>query len=155
MVAGMYPEDKPAATYSGPCLTIFRPVTCYISLNRSAVVTPARRWRLAGKGQTGPRKVNVLDPRALNEVIDGAGGRRIARVRRSCPHPSRGARLGSEDMGGARHCRHCLGDCPGDCLLPGQSGLCIHNPTPRMALRDRLLLIGSRRFWKRVLWGRG
>jgi len=25
----------------------------------------------------------------------------------------------------ARHCRHCLGDCPGDCLL-GESGRCIH-----------------------------
>ena len=49
-------------------------------------------------------------------------------------------------MGAARHCRHCLGDCAGDCLLPGGGGLCIHNPTPRMPVRDRLLLIGSRKF---------
>lgn len=27
-----------------------------------------------------------------------------------------------------RHCRHCLGDCDGTCLLPGQDDLCIHHP---------------------------
>jgi hypothetical protein len=54
-----------------------------------------------------------------------------------------------------RHCRHCAGNCPGDCLLPGDSGLCIHHPLPRLPLRVRLRLIGSRRFWRRLLWGPG
>jgi hypothetical protein len=31
-------------------------------------------------------------------------------------------------MPAARHCRHCYGDCPGTCLLPGTGGLCIHQP---------------------------
>lgn len=63
--------------------------------------------------------------------------------------------LRSIDMANARHCQHCLGDCPGDCLLPGSAGLCIHNPTRGMALRDRLMLLGTRKFWRRVFWGRG
>ena len=54
-----------------------------------------------------------------------------------------------------RHCRHCAGNCSGDCLLPGDSGLCIHRPLPRMPLRARLRLIGTRRFWRRLLWGPG
>ena len=37
-----------------------------------------------------------------------------------------------------RHCRHCAGNCSGDCLLPGDSGLCIHRPLPRLPLRVRL-----------------
>jgi hypothetical protein len=56
----------------------------------------------------------------------------------------------------ARHCRHCLGDCPGDCLLPGDAGdagLCIHKPAPAMSWRERLRLLGSRKFWRRVFWG--
>jgi hypothetical protein len=54
-----------------------------------------------------------------------------------------------------RHCRHCAGNCPGDCLLPGDSGLCIHRPLPRLPPRVRLRLIGTRRFWRRLLWGPG
>jgi hypothetical protein len=54
-----------------------------------------------------------------------------------------------------RHCRHCAGNCSGDCLLPGDSGLCIHRPLPGMPLRVRLRLIGTRRFWRRLLWGPG
>ena len=54
-----------------------------------------------------------------------------------------------------RHCRHCAGNCSGDCLLPGDSGLCIHRPLPQLPLRVRLRLIGTRRFWRRLLWGPG
>jgi hypothetical protein len=54
-----------------------------------------------------------------------------------------------------RHCRHCWGGCPGDCLLPGDTGLCIHNPVPAMPFRDRVRLVGSRRFWRRLFWGIG
>ena len=51
-----------------------------------------------------------------------------------------------------RHCRHCLGDCPGGCLLP--DGRCIHGwngKRPREFTTWRLLL--NRRWWRRVLWG--
>jgi len=53
----------------------------------------------------------------------------------------------------ATHCRHCLGNCNGTCLLPGGSGLCIHNPLPSMPTRKLTLLLRSRRFWRRVFWG--
>jgi hypothetical protein len=49
------------------------------------------------------------------------------------------------------HCRHCLGDCPGDCLLDG--GWCIHG---RNEKRPRALAWQApltRRWWDRVLWG--
>jgi hypothetical protein len=59
-------------------------------------------------------------------------------------------------MPATRHCRHCmLGGCNGGCLLPGGSGLCIHRPVPRLPPRDRLRLIATRRFWRRLLWGPG
>jgi hypothetical protein len=29
-------------------------------------------------------------------------------------------------MPAIHHCRHCYGDCPGDCLIPGGGGACIH-----------------------------
>jgi hypothetical protein len=53
----------------------------------------------------------------------------------------------------ARHCRHCLGDCPGTCLLPGDQGLCIHKMNPTLSFRERLVRLRSRRFWRRVMWG--
>jgi hypothetical protein len=56
-------------------------------------------------------------------------------------------------MPSVRHCRHCFGDCPGDCLLPGDQGLCIHNPRVRRSARERLLVLRTRRFWHRVLFG--
>ena len=56
-------------------------------------------------------------------------------------------------MPAIRHCRHCLGDCSGTCLLPGDQGLCIHSPVPRMSGRDRLSLLRTRAFWRRVLFG--
>ena len=43
-------------------------------------------------------------------------------------------------MPGARHCRHCLGDCPGNCLLPGGGGLCINRPAPKLTVGQRLAL---------------
>jgi len=53
----------------------------------------------------------------------------------------------------SRHCRHCWGKCDGDCLLPGDSGLCIHQPVPRRPFRERVRLLGNRRSWRRVLRG--
>ena len=35
-----------------------------------------------------------------------------------------------------RHCRHCWGDCLGDCLLD-DTGLCIHNVNARMIRQAR------------------
>ena len=37
-----------------------------------------------------------------------------------------------------RHCRHCWGNCDGECLLPGDTGACIH--VPSMPLRRRVWL---------------
>ena len=57
-------------------------------------------------------------------------------------------------MAAVRHCRHCWGDCLGDCVL-GDTGLCIHD-WHRMATRRmqaRWLL--SRKWWQRVFWGIG
>ena len=53
----------------------------------------------------------------------------------------------------AGHCRHCYGDCPGTCLLPGGGGLCIHKPAPTLTPGRRLALWRTRRFWRRVLRG--
>jgi hypothetical protein len=53
----------------------------------------------------------------------------------------------------AGHCRHCYGDCPGTCLLPGGGGLCIHQPVPKLTVGQRLTLMRTRGFWHRVLRG--
>jgi hypothetical protein len=58
-------------------------------------------------------------------------------------------------MPAIQHCRHCWGACAGDCLLPGQAGLCIHQPLPRRTRRQRLRLLGTRRWWSRRLRGPG
>jgi hypothetical protein len=50
----------------------------------------------------------------------------------------------------ARHCRHCAGNCPGDCLLA--SGQCIHDWNGRRPPFTWQLLL-ARRWWHRVLWG--
>jgi len=54
-------------------------------------------------------------------------------------------------MSEIRHCRHCTGDCLGECLL-GEYGICIHgwNERPRQFSWQLLL---TRRFWHRVFWG--
>jgi hypothetical protein len=52
-----------------------------------------------------------------------------------------------------RHCRHCWGPCSGECLIPGRPDLCIHKPSPRLAFRQRMLLLLDRSFWHRVFWG--
>jgi len=51
-----------------------------------------------------------------------------------------------------RHCRHCLGDCPGNCLI-GDSGRCLHgwNEKPPRQFSWQLLLTGG--FWRRVFRG--
>jgi hypothetical protein len=56
-------------------------------------------------------------------------------------------------MPGPAHCRHCYGACPGNCLLPGTEGLCIHRPAPKLTAGQRLALLRTRRFWHRVLRG--
>jgi len=56
-------------------------------------------------------------------------------------------------MPGPAHCRHCYGACPGNCLLPGTEGLCIHRPAPKLTPGQRLALLRTRRFWLRVLRG--
>jgi hypothetical protein len=51
-----------------------------------------------------------------------------------------------------RHCRHCAGNCPGDCIID-DSGMCMHgwNVKPRRYFSWQMLL--TRRWWRRVLWG--
>jgi hypothetical protein len=53
----------------------------------------------------------------------------------------------------ARHCRHCLGDCPGDCLLPGGRDPCIHEAARWFPGPQRLTLLRTGAFWRRLLWG--
>jgi hypothetical protein len=43
-------------------------------------------------------------------------------------------------MGEGRHCRLCWGNCPGDCLLPGDTGMCIHGRLHPLPLRQRVQL---------------
>jgi hypothetical protein len=53
-----------------------------------------------------------------------------------------------------QHCRHCTGDCLGECLLPGDQGLCIHRMAPRLSRQEKLRLLRSRRFWRWFLLDR-
>jgi hypothetical protein len=53
-----------------------------------------------------------------------------------------------------RHCRHCLGNCPGDCLI-GDSGLCIHGWNVKPPRRFGWQLLLNRRWWRQVFWGAG
>ena len=69
------------------------------------------------------------------------------------PWAMSGTNPGGAPLPTVRHCRHCLGDCGGDCLLPGNTGLCIHKPAQRLTWRERLLLLGNRRWWRRVFRG--
>jgi hypothetical protein len=49
-----------------------------------------------------------------------------------------------------QHCQHCWGDCAG-CLIAGADS-CIHQ-MPKLPWRARLRAAGTRRFWRRVLFG--
>jgi hypothetical protein len=51
----------------------------------------------------------------------------------------------------ARHCRHCAGDCPGDCLLG--DGQCIHGWNGKRPRQLPWQLLTTRRGWRRLLWG--
>jgi len=51
------------------------------------------------------------------------------------------------------HCRHCYGDCPGTCMLPGRQDVCIHMLSPKLTFRERMTRLRTRRFWHRVFWG--
>ena len=53
-----------------------------------------------------------------------------------------------------RHCRHCLGGCPGDCLI-GDSGRCIHGWNGKHQRQFSWQLILTRKWWHRVFWGVG
>jgi hypothetical protein len=48
-----------------------------------------------------------------------------------------------------RHCRHCWGDCPGDCLVDDK-GTCIHNVYPSMVKQKRPRVLSPR--WLRMLF---
>jgi hypothetical protein len=52
----------------------------------------------------------------------------------------------------ARHCRHCLGDCPGSCLIDEQ-GRCIHGWSGTRPRQFRWQLVLTRKWWQRVLYG--
>jgi hypothetical protein len=60
--------------------------------------------------------------------------------------------LKDPDMTAVRHCRHCWGDCLGECLL-GDTGMCIHGRNSRTAPRMRAQWLLSRKWWRRVFWG--
>ena len=55
-------------------------------------------------------------------------------------------------MPAARHCRHCLGECPGDCLL-GESGQCIHGWNTKRPRRFSWQQLMNRNWWHRVFRG--
>jgi hypothetical protein len=50
-----------------------------------------------------------------------------------------------------RHCRHCAGDCPGDCLLG--DGQCIHGWHEKRPRQFGWRVLLTRRWWDRALWG--
>jgi hypothetical protein len=50
-----------------------------------------------------------------------------------------------------RHCRHCAGDCSGDCLLG--DGQCIHGWNEKRPGQFTWQTLLTRRLWDRVLWG--
>jgi hypothetical protein len=52
-------------------------------------------------------------------------------------------------MTAVRHCGHCWGDCPGDCLLD-DTGMCIHNANTMMIRQLRAQRPLSLR-WLRML----
>jgi hypothetical protein len=52
----------------------------------------------------------------------------------------------------ARHCRHCMGDCGGGCLI-SQPGRCIHGWNGKHPRQFSWQLLLNRRWWHRVLWG--
>ncbi len=52
-----------------------------------------------------------------------------------------------------RHCRHCAGACAGDCLMPGSERACIHRSAMSLTAGQRLALLRTRAFWRRVFWG--
>jgi len=53
-----------------------------------------------------------------------------------------------------RHCRHCLGDCPGNCLI-GDTGRCMHGWSEKPPRQFRWQLVLTRKWWHRVFWGIG
>jgi hypothetical protein len=52
----------------------------------------------------------------------------------------------------ARHCRHCAGNCPGDCLI-GDTGRCMHGWNEKHPRQFRLQVLLTREWWNRVFWG--
>jgi len=55
-------------------------------------------------------------------------------------------------MATIRHCRHCWGDCRGECLLD-ETGICIHGANSSLPWPMRARSVLSRRWWRRILWG--
>lgn len=51
-----------------------------------------------------------------------------------------------------RHCRHCWGDCPGDCLAD-EPGICIHGWDGKRPRQFKWQLLLNRKWWRRVFWG--
>jgi len=51
-----------------------------------------------------------------------------------------------------RHCRHCAGNCPGDCLLD-DSGRCMHGWNEKPPRQFSWQLLVTRNWWRRVIWG--
>jgi hypothetical protein len=51
-----------------------------------------------------------------------------------------------------RHCRHCAGDCLGECLFD-DSGRCLHGWHKRPPRQFGWQLLVTRWLWHRVVWG--
>jgi hypothetical protein len=51
----------------------------------------------------------------------------------------------------AGHCRHCAGNCGGECLL--SDGQCIHGWNGKRPREFTWRVLLNRRWWHRVLWG--
>jgi GTPase SAR1 family protein len=84
----------------------------------------------------------------LNEAVGSAPDLRAPPAGSSAP------RRFNRVMPAARHCRHCLGDCPGDCLF-GDSGLCIHGWNTKRPRQFSWQMLLTRKWWHRVFWGKG
>ena len=57
-------------------------------------------------------------------------------------------------MTAVRHCRHCWGNCLGDCVLDYSAGMCIHGRDGAKRMRMQPQWLVNRRWWRWVLWGR-
>jgi hypothetical protein len=80
-----------------------------------------------------------------------AGGAPIMRSAAARPGGRGPVEWRMPEVSQARHCRHCAGDCRGECMVGG--GQCIHGWNGKRPRQFTWRVLLSRRWWHRVLWG--